>query len=231
MTPFMRAYSLLTIKTCHRRGAHAMGGMAAQIPIRDDPEANEAALAKVRHDKEREAIDGHDGTWVAHPGLVPVARAVFDRLMPQPNQIRRQRDDVDITAGDLLAFAPQGPITRAGVLTNLEVPIHYMGAWLAGQGAVPIHHLMEDAATAEISRAQLWHWIRSPLGRFQDGTKITLDLVDALLPEALARIRRELGEERFVAGRFDLAARLYRELLADDQFEEFLTLRLYPHLD
>ena len=230
-TPFMRAYSLLTIKVCHRRGAHAMGGMAAQIPIRDDPEANEAALAKVRHDKEREAIDGHDGSWVAHPGLVPVAREVFDRLMPQPNQIRRQRNDVHVTPRALLAFGPQSPITREGLLTNLEVSIHYIGAWLSGQGAVPIHHLMEDAATAEISRAQVWHWIRSPLGRFQDGTKITLDLVDALLPEALSRIRKELGEARFESGRFELAARLYRELLADDEFEEFLTLRCYPYLD
>lgn len=229
--PFMRAYSLLTVKTCHRRGAHAMGGMAAQIPIRDDPAANEAALAKVRHDKEREAIDGHDGTWVAHPGLVPVAREVFDRLMPQPNQIRRQRDDVNVSAADLLAFGPQGPITRHGLLTNIEVPVHYMGAWLAGHGAVPIHHLMEDAATAEISRAQLWHWIRSPLGRFQDGEKITLDLVRSLMPEALDRIRASLGEARFAAGRFELAARLYLELLEDDRFEEFLTLRCYDHLD
>lgn len=229
--PFMRAYSLLTVKTCHRRGAHAMGGMAAQIPIRDDPVANEAALAKVRHDKEREAIDGHDGTWVAHPGLVPVAREVFDRLMPHPNQIPRQRDDVHVTAADLLAFGPRGPITREGLLTNIEVPVHYMGAWLAGQGAVPIHHLMEDAATAEISRAQVWQWIRSPLGRLDSGEKITAELVASLLPQALGRIRTALGEERFAAGRYDLAAQIYLDLVTRDAFEEFLTLPCYAYLD
>jgi malate synthase len=208
-----------------------MGGMAAQIPIRDDPAANEAALAKVRLDKEREAIDGHDGTWVAHPGLVPVAREVFDRLMPAPNQIERQRDDVRVGAADLLAFGPRAPITEAGLLTNIEVPIHYMGAWLAGQGAVPIHHLMEDAATAEISRAQLWHWLHSPLGVLQDGRKVTPALVRERVPIALERIRAALGEARFGSGRFELAARLYLEMVESDTFDEFLTLRLYDYLD
>jgi malate synthase len=153
-SPFMRAYSLLLIKTCHRRGAFAMGGMAAQIPIKNDPVANEAALAKVRADKEREAGDGHDGTWVAHPGLVPVAREIFDRYMPTPNQLHRKLDEVSVTAADLLAI-PAGSITEAGLRNNVNVSIQYMAAWLGGNGCVPIHNLMEDAATAEISRAQV----------------------------------------------------------------------------
>ena len=229
--PFMRAYSLLAIKTCHQRGAHAMGGMAAQIPIKSDAAASEAALARVRTDKEREAIDGHDGTWVAHPGLVPVALEAFDRLMPQPNQIARQRDDVQVGAADLLAFGPNGPITEEGLITNIEIPIEYMGAWLAGQGAVPIHNLMEDAATAEISRAQVWHWIRSPLGVLDDGRKVTLALVQALLPRALERIRASVGETGYAAGRYELAAKLYVELTANDSFEDFLTIPCYAYLD
>jgi malate synthase len=229
--PFMRAYSLLTIKTCHERGAHAMGGMAAQIPIKDDPAANDKAMAKVRADKEREAEFGHDGTWVAHPGLVPIALEVFDRLMSQPNQIHRQRDDVQASADDLLAFGPQGPITEEGLLSNLEIPVEYMGAWLGGQGAVPMHHLMEDAATAEISRAQVWHWIRSPLGRLHDGRKISLDLVSALMPRALERIRAAVGEGRYAAGRYELAARLFLELTANEEFAEFMTIPCYDYLD
>jgi malate synthase len=229
--PFMRAYSLLAVKTCHQRGAHAMGGMAAQIPIKNDPAANEAALAKVRHDKEREAIDGHDGTWVAHPGLVPVALDAFDRLMPHPNQIARQRDDVNVSAEQLLAFGPRGPITEEGLLTNIEIPVQYMGAWLAGQGAVPIHNLMEDAATAEISRAQVWQWIRSPLGVLSDGRKVTLELVRSLMPQALERIRASLGEARYAAGRYDLAAQLYLDLTANDEFADFLTIPCYAYLD
>ena len=156
---FLRSYSLLVIKTCHQRGVHAIGGMAAQIPIKNDPAANDAALAKVRADKEREATDGHDGTWVAHPALVPIAKEIFDRLMKEPNQIARQRQDVHVTAADLLAV-PTGDITEAGLATNISVGIAYIEAWLRGTGCVPLHNLMEDAATAEISRAQVWQWLK-----------------------------------------------------------------------
>src|SRR5690606_11011051 len=172
-THFMRSYSLLCIRTCHRRGAFAMGGMAAQIPIKDDPKANEQALTKVRADKEREANDGHDGTWVAHPGLVPIAREVFDRVMQSPNQVHKLRKDVNVTAQDLLTV-PQGKITYAGLYNNVSVALQYMAAWLAGNGCVPINNLMEDAATAEISRAQLWQWIRHSAA-LDDGRKVTLE--------------------------------------------------------
>jgi malate synthase len=229
--PFMRAYSLLAVKTCHKRGAHAMGGMAAQIPIKMDEAANEKALSKVRADKEREAIDGHDGTWVAHPGLVSVALEAFNHLMPQPNQIVRQRDDVNVTAADLLAFGPRGPITEEGLITNTEIPVRYMGAWLVGQGAVPIHNLMEDAATAEISRAQVWQWIRSPLGVLADGRKVTVGLVRELMPRALERIRTSVGEARYAAGRYELAAKLYMDLTSNDEFADFLTIPCYAYLE
>src|ERR1700704_5154295 len=171
--PFMRAYALLLVKTCHRRGAPAMGGMAAQIPIKNDPKANEAALEKVRQDKLREVTDGWAGTWVAHPGLVPVAKAVFDEHMPQPNQYDRQRPDVRVRAKDLLNFQPEKPITEAGLRNNISVGIQYLGAWLAGNGCVPVFNLMEDAATAEISRSQIWQWIRSKKGKLDDGRKVT----------------------------------------------------------
>jgi malate synthase len=228
--PFLRAYTLLAIKTCHRRNVFAMGGMAAQIPIKNDPEANEAALAKVRADKEREATDGHDGTWVAHPGLVPIAREIFDSHMPSPNQINRRRDDVDVTAKDLLAFGPATPITESGLRTNIEVAIEYLGSWLAGQGCVPIHNLMEDAATAEISRAQAWHWVRSPKGVLDDGRKVTMDLVRALIPQELARVRQNVGESAFAAGAYPQAATLFEELTASEGFSEFLTLPAYERI-
>ena len=189
----MRSYSKLAIKTCHRREIHAIGGMAAQIPIKGDPEANEQALAKVRADKEREAGDGHDGTWVAHPGLVALAREAFDAVMPGPNQIERKREDVEVTADDLLDFGPRAPITEAGLRTNIQVSIQYLGAWLAGVGCVPIFNLMEDAATAEISRSQVWQWIRSPNGVLDDGRDITADLVRGLIAEELERTRELLG--------------------------------------
>ena len=160
--PFLRAYALLLVKTCHRRKAFAIGGMAAQIPIKNDEAANRAALEKVRADKLREATDGCDGTWVAHPGLVSIAKAVFDEHMPTPNQLHRMRDDVNVTAADLLDFHPPQPITEAGLRNNISVAVQYLGAWLAGNGCVPVFNLMEDAATAEISRSQLWQWIRSP---------------------------------------------------------------------
>ncbi|HYA38055.1 MAG TPA: malate synthase A [Candidatus Methylomirabilis sp.] len=229
--PFMHAYSLLAIKTCHRRNAHAIGGMAPQIPIKDDPAANEAALAKVRVDKEREATDGHDGTWVAHPGLVPLAKEVFDRIMPAPNQIRRQRDDVRVAASDLLAFAPQTPITEAGVRLNIEVGIEYLGAWLGGLGCVPIHHLMEDAATAEISRSQVWHWVHSNKGVLADGRKLTLAMVRAMIPQELQRIRQSLGETAFAAGKYEVAAGLFDKLVSTELPPEFLTVFAYDYLD
>jgi malate synthase len=226
---FLRSYSQLVIQRCHRRGAFAMGGMAAQIPIKNDPDANARALARVRADKEREAGDGHDGTWVAHPGLVPVARDVFDRLMPGPNNMGRMREDVEVTAADLLRI-PEGQVTRAGLRTNIDVGLRYLAAWLGGNGCVPIHHLMEDAATAEISRAQLWQWVRhaTPL---EDGTAVTLGLVREEAQSVLAEIRRETGEEAFKAGHFSRAAIHLDRLTAGREFESFLTLNAYEDID
>jgi malate synthase len=229
-THFMRSYSLLCIKTCHRRRAHAMGGMAAQIPIKNDPAANEAALAKVRADKEREASDGHDGTWVAHPGLVPIALEAFDRLMPTPNQIDRTRDDVQVSAADLVTFGPEGPISEVGLRLNINIGIQYLGSWLAGNGCVPVFNLMEDAATAEISRAQIWQWIRSPKGVLDDGRKVTVELFRALLPEELQKVRQILGPA-YNDGRYEEAAELFDEITTSDDFVEFLTLPGYARID
>ena len=226
---FLRSYSQLLIKTCHRRGAFAMGGMAAQIPIKGDPEANAAAIAKVRADKEREAGDGHDGTWVAHPALVSVAMEVFDRLVPGPNQLERRREDVQVTAADILTV-PAGDITEAGVRMNLDVSVRYLASWLGGNGCVPIHHLMEDAATAEISRAQLWQWVHHAC-RLVDGRPITLSWVLEALAEELGRIRAELGLLAFDAGHFARAAQLVEALVAGESFEEFLTLGAYRAID
>jgi malate synthase len=228
--PFMRKYSLLTIKTCHRRGAHAVGGMAAQIPVKDDPEANEQAYAKVRADKEREANDGHDGTWVAHPGMVPLAKEIFDEIMPQPNQIDRQRPDVNPTAAELLE-RPEGTITEAGLRNNISVGVQYLGAWLAGRGAVPIFNLMEDTATAEISRSQVWQWIHHRKGVLEDGTEVTEELFHALLGEELGRIREIVGEERYKNDEYGKAAELFARISTDDKFVEFLTLPGYEYLD
>lgn len=228
-THFLRSYSLLVIKTCHRRGAFAMGGMAAQIPIKNDPQANEIAIGKVRADKEREAGDGHDGTWVAHPGLVPIAMEVFDRLMPTPNNLQRLREDVDVTASDLLAV-PAGDITEAGLRSNVDVSIRYMAAWLGGNGCVPIHNLMEDAATAEISRAQLWQWVHHG-SLLADGRKVTLELVRQVTTEELDKIRAETGVAAFAAGHYERAATLVQELTAKDRFETFLTLTAYREID
>jgi malate synthase len=224
--PFMRAYALLLVKTCHRRGAPAMGGMAAQIPIKNDPKANEAALEKVRQDKLREVTDGCDGTWVAHPALVPIAKSVFDQHMPQPNQYGRQRPDVNVSAKDLLAFQPDKPITEAGLRNNISVGIQYLGAWLAGNGCVPVFNLMEDAATAEISRSQIWQWIRSPKGVLDDGRKVTADLFKILLDEELAKVKTEMSE-----GKYEEGARLFERITADDQYVEFLTLPAYQLID
>jgi malate synthase len=226
LAPFMRAYALLLVKTCHRRGAPAMGGMAAQIPIKNDPAANDAALEKVRQDKLREVTDGCDGTWVAHPGLVPVAKAVFDQHMPQPNQYDRQRPDVNVSAKDLLNFQPEKPITEAGLRNNISVGIQYVGAWLAGEGAVPVFNLMEDAATAEISRSQIWQWIRSPKGVLEDGRKVTVELFRQLLGEELAKVKSAFSE-----GKYDDAAKLFERITSDDKYVEFLTLPAYAQLD
>jgi malate synthase len=228
-THFLRSYSLLCIQTCHRRGALAMGGMAAQIPIKNDPVANEAALAKVRADKEREAGDGHDGTWVAHPALVPVAMEVFDRLMPGPNQVHRLREDVKVAAADLLRV-PDGQITDAGLRNNVSVALQYTAAWLSGNGCVPIYNLMEDAATAEISRAQVWQWIRDPGGVLADGRRVTVELFREVLAAEKARLRSELGDAAWSAGGFPLAARLVDEITTAPAFAPFLTLAAYREL-
>ncbi|MGH8662274.1 MAG: malate synthase A [Burkholderiales bacterium] len=228
--PFLRAYALLLVQTCHRRNAFAMGGMAAQIPIKNDPAANAAALEKVRADKIREATDGCDGTWVAHPGLVGVAKAVFDQYMPTPNQVHRKRNDVTISAADLLDFRPERPITEAGLRNNISAGIQYIGAWLAGNGCVPVFNLMEDAATAEISRSQIWQWIRSPKGVLEDGRKVTQELFRKLLPEELARVRALLGSDGWAAGRYEDAAKLFDRLITSDAYVEFLTLPGYQWL-
>ncbi|MCC3355488.1 malate synthase A [Bacillus sp. REN16] len=227
--PFMNAYSQHVIKTCHKRECHAIGGMAAQIPVKNNPLANDEAYKKVRADKEREANNGHDGTWVAHPGLVPIARQVFNTVMLGSNQIDKKREDVQVTAEDLIAV-PNGSITEQGVRTNINVGIQYIESWLRGHGAAPIHNLMEDAATAEISRAQLWQWIRHPRGILQDGRKVTLELVQQLKAEELEKIKQEIGIEAFEAGRFLEATSLFEELVINDEFIEFLTLPGYEIL-
>jgi malate synthase len=230
-THFMKSYAELLIKTCHRRNIHAMGGMAAQIPVKNDEAANADAFAKVKADKEREATFGHDGTWVAHPGLVAVAKEAFDRLMPGPNQIRsKKREDVRVAAADLLKFEPEAPITEKGLRLNINVAIQYIGAWLAGQGAVPIFNLMEDAATAEISRSQVWQWIRSPKGTLDDGRKVTKQMVAAMIPEEMQKIRSLLGPA-FGEGRYDEAAGIFADLVNNDTFVEFLTLPAYERID
>jgi len=228
-THFLRSYCLLLIRTCHRRGIHAMGGMAAQIPIKNDPAANEAALAKVRADKEREVGDGHDGTWVAHPGLVGIAAQAFDAGMPGPHQIHRKCEDVQVTAADLLRV-PQGTITEQGLRTNLSVGVQYLEAWLRGTGCVPLYHLMEDAATSEISRAQVWQWIRHG-ARMADGRVVTEEIARTLLEEEMGKIRRAIGDESFRAGRYDLAVQIFEELIASREFPPFLTIPAYEYLD
>ena len=228
-THFLRSYSLLCIHTCHRRKAHAIGGMAAQIPIKNNPEANAKAFEKVIADKQREAGDGHDGTWVAHPGLVAVAKEAFDAAMPGPNQIHRLREDVRVNAADLLQVPP-GTITEGGLRTNLSVGVQYLEAWLRGTGCVPLYNLMEDAATSEISRAQVWQWIRHG-AVMDDGRKVTVDLASALLKEEMERVRAEVGEARYSAGQYPLASRIFYDLITSREFVQFLTLPAYEHLD
>jgi malate synthase len=225
--PFMRAYTQLLIKTCHARGAHAMGGMAAQIPIKNDEEASRVAIDKVRADKLREVKDGHDGTWVAHPGLVSVAREVFDAHMPGPHQIDRKREDVHVTAADLLRV-PEGQRTEGGLRHNIRVGVQYLEAWLRGTGCVPLYHLMEDAATAEICRAQVWQWLlfRAPVA----GEPLTQARFMALLEEEMSGLRESLGPLRFAGGRFQEARDLFARLCTSDRFEQFLTIPAYELL-
>ena len=227
-THFLRSYSQLLIQVCHRRNVHAMGGMAAQIPIRDDAAANAAAMDKVRADKLREATDGHDGTWVAHPGLVGLAKTIFDQQMPQANQIARKRQDVHVTAANLLAL-PQGTITEAGLRQNLNVGIGYLEAWLRGNGCVPLYHLMEDAATAEISRAQVWQWIRHK-ARLADGRTIDKALCRRLLDEELAKLKALVGDAAYNGGRYQDAARIFAALIEAPRFPEWLTVPAYEQL-
>jgi len=224
--PFMRAYALLLLQTCHKRGAPAMGGMSALIPIKNDPEKNAVAMAGIIADKKRDAVDGYDGGWVAHPGLVEPAMKEFMAVLgDRPNQFGKQRPDVKVAASDLLDFQPEAPITEHGLRMNINVGIHYLGAWLAGNGCVPIHNLMEDAATAEISRSQVWQWIRSPKGVLDDGRKVTAELVRALVPEELAKIKAGGFE-----GRFDRAAEIFTQMSTQEEFAEFLTLPLYEEI-
>ncbi len=230
--PFMRAYTDLLVKTCHQRGAHAIGGMAAFIPSRKDPIVNENALKKVREDKLRESADGFDGTWVAHPDLVPVAADVFDNVLgDKPHQKERLREDVDVKARQLIDFTiPGGTITEAGLRLNLNVALQYVESWLRGTGAVAIYNLMEDAATAEISRAQVWQWINSPNGVLADGRKVTVELVKQLLPEEIDKIRALYGEANFAASKIPQAAEVFERIVTEKKFVDFLTLVAYEYL-
>lgn len=225
---FLRSYVDLLIQTCHRRGIHAMGGMAAQIPIKGDAAANEAALEKVRQDKLREVKAGHDGTWVAHPGLIDVAAQVFREHMPTPNQIHVKRADVRVTAEDLLAV-PEGEITEKGLRVNIDVGIQYLESWLLGLGCVPIYNLMEDAATAEISRTQVWQWLHHG-AQLNDGRKITVELIREIIASELQHIRSVVGEGRFDNGKFPLAAEIFEQMMTSSELQDFLTLAAYSHI-
>ena len=224
--PFMRAYALLLLQTCHKRGAPAIGGMSALIPIKNDPAKNEVAMAGIIADKRRDATDGYDGGWVAHPGLVEASMKEFVAVLgDRPNQFDKLKPEVDVKAADLLDFKPEKPITEDGLRMNINVGIHYLGAWLVGNGCVPIHNLMEDAATAEISRSQVWQWIRSPKGVLDDGRKVTAELVKQLVPEELAKIK-----SGGYTGKFDRAADIFTQMSTQESFEEFLTLPLYEEI-
>jgi malate synthase len=226
--PCMRAYTQLLIRTCHRREVHAMGGMAAQIPIKDDPKASEEALAKVRADKLREVQDGHDGTWVAHPGLVPVALEIFDAHMKTPNQIHVKREDVSVGEADLLQV-PEGTRTEAGLRHNVRVGVQYLEAWLKGNGCVPLYNLMEDAATAEISRTQVWQWLHHR-AHLEDGQPLTALRFGRIVDDELQKLRARLGPGRYDAGRFAQARSLFERMSTSGTFNEFLTLPAYDEL-
>jgi malate synthase len=226
--PFMRAYTQLAVRTCHRRGAHAIGGMAANIPIRSDPEASQRALARVRADKLREVRDGHDGTWVAHPGLVSVAREVFEGEMEGANQLERLRTDVQVEAVDLLEV-PEGSRSEFGLRWNIRVGLQYLESWLVGVGCVPLYNLMEDAATAEISRAQIWQWLQHG-AVLEDGRAVTPALLERLVDEEMKTIEEQVGRERFALGRFHEARELFAGLTFSDSLVEFLTTYAYGRL-
>jgi malate synthase len=227
-SPFMRAYALLLLKTCHKHNAPAIGGMSALIPIKNDPEKNAVAMQGIINDKKRDATDGYDGGWVAHPGLVEPAMKEFVAVLgDKPNQIEKQKPDVNVAAKDLMDFQPETPITEAGLRMNINVGIHYLGSWLAGNGCVPIHNLMEDAATAEISRSQVWQWIRSPKGKLEDGRKITADMVRGLVPEELAKVKAVVGGDTKT---YDRAAQIFEQMSTSEDFAEFLTLPLYEEI-
>ncbi|MGH8370261.1 MAG: malate synthase, partial [Gammaproteobacteria bacterium] len=227
-THFLRSYSQLLIQTCHRRGAFAMGGMAAQIPIKGEEQANATAIAKVQADKQREAGDGHDGTWVAHPGLVPIAMEIFNRHLQGPNQLTRLRDDVKVTADDLLCVPP-GTITETGVRNNVNVSIQYIASWLAGNGCVPINHLMEDAATAEIARAQLWQWTHHDDVQLNDGRAITNELVESLREAETTKLLAECVDDD-AREHVRSASALLQALTTAETFADFLTLDAYQQL-
>jgi malate synthase len=230
--PMMRAYTDLLVSTCHRRAAFAIGGMAAFIPSRRDVEINERALAKVREDKEREAGDGFDGSWVAHPDLVPICREVFDKYLgDRPNQLDVRRDDVQVTAAQLLdVLAVPGTQTEAGLRNNVDVGLRYLEAWLGGNGAVGIHNLMEDAATAEISRSQVWQWVHNDV-RLDTGETVTAEFVRRILDEELATIRTEIGDQAYHSSRFGEARQLFEQVALADNFVDFLTLPAYAMVD
>jgi malate synthase len=226
-TPFMRAYALALVQACHKRGAPAIGGMSALIPIKSDPAANEKALAGIRNDKTRDANDGFDGGWVAHPGLVGIAMEEFKKVLGErPNQWDKQRSET-FTARDWLTFLPEQPITETGLRNNINVGIHYLGSWLAGNGCVPIHNLMEDAATAEISRSQVWQWVRSPNGKLDDGRTITAEMVKALIPEELAKVKATVSAQGEKTETYEQAAGIFEKMALADEYPEFLTLPLY----
>jgi len=225
--PFMRSYALALVQACHKRGAPAIGGMAALIPIKNDEAANEKALAGVRHDKKRDANDGFDGGWIAHPGLVQIAMEEFVRVLgDKPNQWSKQRDE-KIKASDFLNFVPEQPITENGVRNNVNVGIHYLGSWLAGNGCVPIHNLMEDAATAEISRSQIWQWVVSDKGKLDDGRKVDAAMVKAFIPQELEKVKKDAAAQGEPLGTYDQAAQIFEKMALSKEFPEFLTLPLY----
>lgn len=229
--PFMRSYALALVKACHKRGAPAIGGMSALIPIKNDPVANEKALAGVRHDKTRDANDGFDGGWVAHPGLVAIAAEEFQKVLgDRPNQWGKQRDE-NFGPKDWLSFQPEQPITEAGVRNNINVGIHYLGSWLAGNGCVPIHNLMEDAATAEISRSQVWQWVVSPKGKLDDGRKVTADMVRGFIREELAKVKATVTAGGEKTETYDQAAKIFEGMSLADSYPEFLTLPLYEAME
>jgi malate synthase len=229
--PFMRSYALALVQACHKRGAPAIGGMAALIPIKGDPAANEKALAGVRHDKKRDANDGFDGGWIAHPGLVQIAMEEFKAVLgDKPNQWSKQRDE-KFKAGDFLNFVPEQPITETGLRNNINVGIHYLGSWLAGNGCVPIHNLMEDAATAEISRSQVWQWVISDKGKLDDGRKVDAALVRSLIPEELEKVKKDAAAQNEPLGTYGQAAAIFEKMALAKDFPEFLTLPLYEAMD